>query len=340
MNKIYSLLDEKFIAALFREKVLPLYPAFTAIEKITVNPIKKNIWQKAYHIVIEYQVLFKARAGQNTLLYLYTSAHDKEPRKNVFTALSFLWDSSFSQGDLTIPRPLFFLEEFNAVFYRGVKGKNLYHYIIHDKKKEVEDLVQKTALWLSKLHSLETTKAQNFNELNGRIETIIPGRSEALTMIKERYPDHLNLVSQCYEVAIKREEEHLDSAKERCLIHGDAHTENIIKVSKEKIAFIDFTDICLGDFARDLGTFLQQFEFKARRKMGDGQFVEKMKKLFLDTYLKARKIELTAELEERIKTYYYWTSIRTAIFLFLFHNPQPERAVELLKEAKKGFDII
>jgi hypothetical protein len=49
-------------------------------------------------------------------------------------------------------------------------------------------------------------------------------------------------------------------------------------MSDKKIAVIDFTDICLSDFARDLGTFIQQLEFMANRKIGDHEYTEKIKK--------------------------------------------------------------
>lgn len=331
MNKIYSLLDEKFVNELFREKVLPLYPTFTAIEEITIEAIKDNIWQTAYHVVIEYQVLFRDNEGKETKLLLYASAHDSEPRENVYTALKYLWSQSFSHGDLTIPHPLFYLKEYNAVFYRGVEGKNLFHYIQHKNKDEVEKLVVKTADWLSKLHSLKAGEKENFNVINSRVETIVPGREATLKMMKERYPDQADRLAKCYGAIIASEEEYFSSTADRCLIHGDAHTENVIKVSDGKIAFIDFTDICLGDYARDLGTFIQQFEYKGR-KMEDPEFIERMKDLFLNSYLSQRGLILTPELEKRINTYYYWTNIRSAIFLFLFHKPQPERAKELMEK--------
>ncbi|MFA6171198.1 MAG: aminoglycoside phosphotransferase family protein [Patescibacteria group bacterium] len=339
MNKIYNLLDEQLVADLFRKKVLPLYPAFRSIEKITINPIKKNIWNKAYHVVFEYETIFKKNSGETVKLLIYTSAHSAEPRKNVFTALSFLWDSSFSDGNFTIPRPLFFESEYNAVFYRGVRGKNLYYYIQSKNFAEIESLVKKTALWLAKLHRLPAGAAQNFNEINSRVETIIPGRKETLNLIRDRYPDQLASVAKCYEAIIGREEKHLDETKARCLIHGDAHSENVIRVSEEKIAMIDFTDICLGDFARDLGAFIQQLEYKCRKKFEDGGYIEKLKKIFLDAYLHETNLKLTPDLAERIKTYYYWTSFRTAIFLFLFHNPQPQKAKELLAKTMAGLDI-
>ena len=41
MNKILSLFDENYVRELFTEKVLPLYPKFSGIEKIEIKPYKK-----------------------------------------------------------------------------------------------------------------------------------------------------------------------------------------------------------------------------------------------------------------------------------------------------------
>lgn len=332
MNKILYLLDQPYVLNLFNKEVLSQYPEFSAIKQIKILLIKNNIWVSTYHVVIEYQTAFVDLKNKLKTLPIYCTAHSDEPRLNSFEALTFLWQNGFGRGNLTIPRPLFYSPDFNGFFYQGVSGQNLYQYIRQKDLAGVESIVVKAAAWFAKLHNLSATaaKAKNFNPLNSLIETIIPGMSQALTKIQNIQPRYFEICRQAYKIINQAEKDFLGSTKRRWLIHGDAHPENVIIINKNKIGVIDFTDICLADYARDLGTFLQQLEFMMLRKINDPALVEKSKQLFLNSYLKNAKIILDDNLRKRINNYYNWTALRTAIFFLLKDKAEPERAHGLL----------
>jgi thiamine kinase-like enzyme len=115
--------------------------------------------------------------------------------------------------------------------------------------------------------------------------------------------------------------------------------ENIIKTGADRIGLIDFTDLCLSDFARDLGAFLQQLEYKIVMKIGDHKYAEKMKQLFLTSYLVAAGLELDANLQTRINLYYNWTAMRTSTYWFLKFGHNEERAEALLKKVKDNLNF-
>ncbi len=339
MNKILQLFDEQYVADLFNKEVLPLYPAFKAIKNIKITPIKKNVWTSTYHVVIEYLVTFQSLDGQLTELSIYGSAHSNEPRKSAFEALAFLWQRGFSHGHLAIPRPLFFSDYFNGYFYRGVRGQNLYHYIRHKNFNEIRNIIPKAAAWFAKLHGLPATEAKNFNEQNSRVETVIPGFALIFDKLKQNYPDYLPAYKETFEFIGQKEKDFLAGSSRRWLIHGDAHPENVIKMSAETVAVIDFTDICLADFARDLGAFLQQFEYMSIRKIEDENYVKATQDLFLNSYLELSGIKLDAKLKDRINYYYGWTALRTATLFLLKENPEPERAHELLFKVRQDLKL-
>lgn len=339
MNKIYKLFDEQFVLDLFKKEVLPQYPDFSDIKRIKILAPKKNIWHRTYHVVIEYRTIFLTNDKKERQLRIFCSAHSDEPRKNVYLALKFLWEHNFSSSFLTTPRPLFYSDYFQGTFYRGVEGHNLYNYIRENKRREVNDIMPRAAQWFAKLHGLDNKEAPNFNVGNSQIKTVVPGVKHILGEVKSSYPDHYNFYQKAYKIFIENEERFLKSTKKRWLIHGDAHPENIIKVSQRRIAAIDFTDICLADFARDLGCFLQQLEFMIMRKIQDKEYADKTKKLFLDNYFKSVKIELGEDLKTRIDNYHNWTAIRTATFFLTKDNPEPERAEPLIEKVKKNLGI-
>lgn len=338
MNKILQLFDDKYVLDMLSRKVLPLYPDFKEVKKVKIHAYKENIWEHTYHVVVEFRTTFVTKEGKKKRLPIICSAHSDEPRKNVHDSLDFLWKKGFSKGYLTIPHPLFYSDYFNGTFYRGVEGRNLYHYIREQDLGEIENIVMKAARWFAKLHSIK--EAKNFNVENSRIKTVFPGIPHIINRMKHDYPEYVTFYSEMYDVFTKKEEAFLNRTKDRWLVHGDAHPENIIKMGKHKIAAIDFTDLCLTDFARDLGAFLQQLEYMCGRKISDNKYPAKVKEIFLHEYFKhAKGVKLTEEVQDRISTYYYWTAMRTATHFLMKSGPEPGRAIPILEQISDKFNI-
>lgn len=339
MNIILNLFEPEYVKTFFTENILPKYPDFAAIKKIEIEPMKKLVWNTTYHVVIKFDTTLVAADGKKEKLPIFCSAHSSEPRKNVYDALEFLWYHNFAKGRLTIPHPLFYSPYFNGTFYRGVSGNNLYHYIKNKDYGQIETILPQAAAWFAKLHRLPVGGVKNFNPENSRIKTAFPGTDFILNDIKSKYPALAPAYKKIYDRLIKAEEAFLDSTAERWLIHGDAHPENIIKVSAKKLAVIDFTDLSLADFARDLGSFTQQLEYMNNKKIGDQAYADKIKKIFLDCYLAKAKIKMTEDLEKRINNYYNWTTIRTASFFLTKFDPQPDRAELLLQKVQTNLKL-
>lgn len=340
MNKILNLFDKTYVLDLFNQQVLPLYPDFKAIKNIEIILAKKNVWETTYHVVIEFLTTFLTRDGEAVELSIYCTAHSSEPRQSSFAALSFLWNLGFDRGDLAIPHPLFFSDYFNGYFYRGVPGQTLYYYLGQKNYAVIEDVVAKAAAWFAKLHGLPTAGAENFNPENSRVETVIPGLKHVLERINHAYPKLLEPCKKIYEIINQKEKEYFINNNQRYLIHGDAHAKNIIKMSEDKIAVIDFTDMCLADYTRDLGSFLQQLDFMGSEKIDNQTYVEKIKTIFFDNYLLNSKIKIDDYAKARIDNYYNWTALRTATFFLLKDNSEPERAYRPLMEICKNLKIL
>jgi len=340
MNKILHLLDKDFALHYLRDNVLPLYPIFKEITHVNIKPYKKMVWETTYHVVIGFDVYFLDASDQEIKVPIVCSAHSDEPRENVFSALKYLWSKNLNGQGVDLPRPLFYSEEFNGTFYRAIKGENLLYYIKNKDLVAVEKIVFETAELFAKLHAIPAGVEANFNPINSRIRTVIPGVNMILQEMKTRYGDkYYPTLKKIYSYFVIEEEKFFASGEPLKLIHGDAHPENIIKTSEDRIGVIDFTDLCLSDFARDLGAFLQQLEYKIVSKIGDVEFAEKMKELFLHSYLTAAGLELTSDLQERINLYYDWTAIRTATYWFLKFGHNEERAGKLLEVVKNKMNL-
>lgn len=335
MNIIHKLFDPEYMRDFMKEKILPKYPDFKDIKKVKIHPRKDHIWDTAYHVVVEYDVQFIHKTGKIKKLAIFCSAHSSEPRKNLFRAMRYLWSNGFGRTMLTVPHPLYYSSTFKAVFYRGSKGNNFYYFIRNNKMEEIEKSIPQIAAWFAKLHKMPTGTIKNFNRKNSRIRTTIPGKERILETIKFKYPHYYTAIKNLYNKFIKTEEEFLASTDKRWLVHGDAHPENIIRVGDKKLSVIDFNDLCLSDCARDIGCFLEQFDYMSTRKIKDGEFIVKMKDLFLSEYIRLTNYELTDDFMNRINNYRDWTAIRTATFFLLKGEPSPERAEPLIERLMK-----
>ena len=340
MNKILPLFDEGFVANYLKHKLLPLYPAFTDIKRVKIEPYKKMIWETTYHVVIGFKVYFLTAKGAEESLSVVCSAHSDEPRENVYAALEYLWKKEFNSDGIDLPRPLFYSRQFNGTFYRALEGENLLYYIKNKDIASVEKIVIASAKLFAKLHALPVGSEANFNLDSARIKTVIPGVENIFQEMTARYGDkYTPILKKIYGYFIFQEEKFFASGGPLKLIHGDAHPENIIKTGEDRIGIIDFTDLCLGDCARDLGTFLQQVEYKIMTKIDDASLAERIKKLFLDNYLSAAGLELDDNFWERINTYYNWTAIRTATYWFLKFGHDEERGRNLIETVKNNLHL-
>lgn len=342
MNKILQLFSEEYVVGLFKKNLLPLYPEYKDIVSVKIKPYKKMVWTTTYHVVIGFSVNFVDADDVKKNILVVCSAHSGEERKNVFDAMDYLWRHGFNQGKFDIPKPLFYSEEFNGTFYEGIIGENLMYYIKNKDFEEIEEIVPLSAQLFAKLHVLPVSSKSNFNPKNSRIKTVVPGSDIIIEEMSYRFEGKFkDSFKNLYARLIEKEEKLLSRDDFKfCLIHGDAHTENVINTGKGRIGLIDFTDFCLGDFARDLGTFMQQLEYKIMaRHNNDVAYAKKMSSLFLETYLKNRGLVLSDELADRIRLYYDWTAVRTAVYLFLKHDSDPQRAEMLLNKVKKDLAI-
>lgn len=332
MNIIYKLFDEEFVLNYFKEHVFPNYSDVEDILSLKITPYKKHIWQTTYHVVIDYQVLFKLKNGKKRETHIICSAHSNEARDLAYSTLKYLWQRRLGRG-IVFPRPLFYSPEFKGFFYRALQGKNLLQYILIKDKDSVADLVEKSGLMFSLLHRINIKKYKPIvNAKNNLISTVIPGVDYLSQELKNRYNDnwHDKIVPH-YLKYIKAEENYLLSKPELSLIHGDAHTENIIKVSRQKIGLIDFADFAISDFSRDVGTFLQQLDYKLDYRFAhDVAWQREMKRLFLANYFKNSQFLLTKDIQTRIDNYYKWTALRTAVYWLLKEKSEPERAQAIL----------
>lgn len=333
-NRILRFFDQEFMTKFFQERLLPCYPGYRTVRSIEIRPIKKNVWDTTYHVVIEYKTTIEGPDGVR-VLPIFATAHSNEPRLDSFRVMKYLWQRGFAQNGLTIPHPLFYSQYYQASIYRGLKGENIYQFIRRNDQTTVATLVPLAARWLAKLHRLPADGAPEFNPENSRIRTVRPGVDHIYERIGQDYPGLFDLVRSAYDLLVEAEERYIGNGGSLALIHGDAHPENFIRTGEKEIGVIDFSDFCRADPARDVGAFAEQLRFMCSRKITDRSFNGHIVELFLATYGEAAEGEIGDAWELRVAHYSAWTALRTAIHFLVKDKPEPDRASPLLELVKE-----
>jgi hypothetical protein len=267
-------------------------------------------------VVVEYKTVLENDSGEQTTVPVFCSAHSNEPRQIFYDSLKFLWEHGFAHEHLAVPHPLFFSSYLNAVFYRGVMGNNLKYYLYRQDKEVIESMVVSTAEWFVKLHEIKVG-GDEMKFPSGFIPDVVPGSKKVLSDIAKKFPHYLPFYERVYKIFTDNEDIFKNNHSERYLVHGDAHPDNIIRMSTDKVALIDFNDLSLGDFARDLGCFQEQLEYMGRKEGLDLDYINHLVQLFFNTYFAGSKNKEDADLKLRIENYYNWTMLRTTTYQLL-----------------------
>ncbi len=298
-----------------------------SFDDLTITPIKRTIRAHFYHIVLRFDsVSFHEKP-------IFLSAHSHEDRSKALEALAFISTHNVPDASLVLPEPLFFEPALKAFAYRGLDGKSFYEYLTQPAYP-LEPFLEKAAQWIAFLHTIPTKNAHNFNPENSRIETTVPGPAHYLPKIKKLFPKEFPVFKETLDTLIAFEKANIAQIDTLSVIHGDFHPENIIIAPDEQdISVIDFTDICLADWARDIGSFIQQIGF-----MGQGhrskEHVAHIQTYFVDAYTSLRNIRIDTDTQKRINAYHAWAALRSSIYFFSKKDAEPQAGKQVLNEAQ------
>jgi len=124
--------------------------------------------------------------------------------------------------------------------------------------------------------------------------------------------------------------------KDFVVSHGDFHLENIILSKKENIYLIDFSDSGLYPFTYDLGFFLKQFKHMSFSLLSEEE-KNHLKEIFIETYFKKTKREITPETIRQINLFKTLVSLKSSVYYNSFDSPNKN---EMIKESLSGCQKI
>ena len=336
MFKIEDILDQVKIEQLLNKRLAEIQPVMSDIVVHSVQVVKQTFHLDYYNLVAVYS-LSCLENGIKKDLTIYCSAHSNESRRQTMANLQLLWRKNIPNSQFQANRPLFYEPGCRALFYVGLPGRNLFQCFENGHQTEINGYLQLTAEWLARLHRLTL----GLNDWPGgreqRIGNVVPGRIRALEKVQENCPQYYSRFVKLYDLLEQREASHWPNCDNLTMIHGDLHPENVV-INDDGAAIIDWADASIGDPARDLGSFMQQLVFMGQRHIDDENYWQQAQSLFLETYHRAVGINPPADWQKRLKTYYYFTAFRTAIYFITKSGPEPQRADGLLDEVEANIN--
>jgi aminoglycoside phosphotransferase (APT) family kinase protein len=165
-----------------------------------------------------------------------------------FEAMRLLWDAGFGLDEqFKIPRPVQHFPDLQVILQGKARGTKLRAYL---GKANCAPLsyARMAGLWLAKLHNLKASSPQAC--LYGSEIASLRMFVAALT------EDQPKLAPEIQERAAALERSFASFQNVRAaMVHGDFHPDHIF-VCRDAVTVIDFERFCLGDPARDLGSFI------------------------------------------------------------------------------------
>lgn len=333
LEEVQKLTNRSFLIKVFNTVLSRHYEGFKKIIKLEKEIYKKHFRStRRFHYVISCQIKAQIGTQEVSKTFVIGSSSDDSKRIAYFN-LRMLREHGFDRDDLQVTKPIAYLPELKAVVYKAAPGQTLFSYF--KERPTFEQLLNPleiSARWLQKLHSLDPASLNSPLANSYSFQSILDYLRRYLSKFKKASAtDGQKLESVLirladYEAAFRK------SSSPR-IIFGDYHPENIIldSLDSKKLIMIDLTDLSLGDRYRDVGTFIQQFDFMSQSFLPRSQ-INDLKKHFVKSYFHKEFHDLKDVDIRRINLYQALTAVRSSVWLFDLSNSR-KASLELLEDA-------
>lgn len=222
-----------------------------------------------------------------------TSAAGKAIRE--FEAMRLLWDRGFGRDEqFKIPEPVQHFPDLSLILQGRARGSKLRTYLGRASEASLRHM-RMTGLWLAKLHNLPMASTQACAYADDT--TLLRVHVAALRADQPGFAGELLERAAVVEQAFAGFQD-----VPAAMVHGDFHPDHIF-VDKACITVIDFERFCVGDPARDLGSFIAHMRTMAGLSGRSPDAANREIYAFLTSYFRAIPRMQAAIIAGRIAPY-------------------------------------
>ncbi|MFC1622431.1 phosphotransferase family protein [Patescibacteria group bacterium] len=329
------LLDQKYMVNFFNKRKKDIDKNIEKIIRVEIYPVKKRIEKDRFHLVVIYEVFYRIKNSEKIIQQkIVCSCAANHDRKKYYKVLKLVYKKVKNEKDFRVPNPLWYINNLQSMFYKGIKGGNLLNRLNH--KKDIEKSVVQLANFLAVFHNIKNKRNLKIKEKEFSLKYLDP------TNLLDKAPaerEKYKMKSLDIFKKIKKYENDIDNFKFR-LSHGDMHLENVFFNDYwQRTYVIDFSEACLASPAYDLGSFLQQLSFQPRENINEKMFSE-LKKLFLDEYFFKANYDVREkkEITKLINLYQAWTALKSTIWYIGYEEDKFKTIERLINQAEYFLD--
>ena len=242
-------LPEKLFDSDFRTRLGTVFSEHQSITDLTVQPMRRRPGSR--HVFSYKLLVADKRTGKRNVIELVgkqdTSRAVGKAAKE-YEAMRILWVGGFGEDNrFRIPQPLHHFPDLNLIIQEKARGTKLRSFL-GDGSDASLNHARMSGLWLAKLHNMPVAspRACVYEGEKASLHTFV----EAL----RKDQPQLECELQHYASAIEQGFDSLRGIR-ATHVHGDFHPDHIY-VGNNFITVIDFERFCIGDPARDLGSFV------------------------------------------------------------------------------------
>lgn len=218
-----------------------------------------------------YNILFKILIGSDRK-EIRVSGQSYLSKKVDYSIMNFYYQHGFNGGNILVPKPLVYLNDYNLLVYENIGGITLLKEV-EAGEKNITSKVELSAKALKKIHELPKPDIELWDK-----NTLYKFEEYEKKAIGKFYPDLSHRIGEI--IASIKQNVEAKTSNEFC--HGDFQPNNLI-YNNDKLYVIDFGTSCFLDKEYDVATFVCQFTSMMSR-YGDGIDTNALIDLFKKTY--------------------------------------------------------
>ncbi|MFA6525018.1 MAG: aminoglycoside phosphotransferase family protein [Patescibacteria group bacterium] len=237
--------------------------------------------------------------------------------------------------DQTVPKPVGFIEEVNAVIYEELAGENFVEHMQSSSYENKLELFRKAGKVLNQMHQVNPESVDSSaNTSNASLENIMSSiNSDTFIELEARDPEFTARLKELYEKLVAYETR-LIADSELVVAHGDFHPKNLIVTDEESIGIVDFTDVSVTARGRDIGGFLEQTYaiIRDQEDLETDERISQYQEAFIAGYGDGIKLD-----DQEVKFYQAWQAWRNSMYYAGKVVPDFVRAENYLQRAVNHF---
>jgi aminoglycoside phosphotransferase (APT) family kinase protein len=242
-------LPEKLFNSDIRTRLGSAFSQHQSIADLTVHPLRRRPGSR--HVFSYKLLVVDNRTGKQNFVELIgkqdtTRAIGKAAKE--FRAMRLLWGAGFGQDDsFRIPEPLHHFEDLNLIIQEKARGAKLRTFLGEGSQASFNH-ARMTGSWLAKLHNIPVMPPRvcTYNDERASLRMFVAALKSDQPQLDDELQRYAASAEQCFDRFQDVRATH---------VHGDFHPDHIY-VSSNTITVIDFERFCIGDPARDLGSFV------------------------------------------------------------------------------------